>query len=115
MTIENLTGQDRILLWDITGQHPANERADAVAKALRLIGKLTEALAAADARAEQQTRVAFSYEESLQRAEARVRELEAQVTNECRPVARCLVCGFENTGRAPYGCDCDKREALRGS
>ena len=35
-----------------------------------------EKLAAAEARAEQQTKVAFSYEESLQRSEARVRELE---------------------------------------
>ena len=35
--IETLTDEYRILLWDITGQHPANDRADAVAKALRII------------------------------------------------------------------------------
>lgn len=58
MTIEKLTDQDRIHLWDITGQHPANDRADSVGKALRIIDQLTEALAA---------------------ARVRVRELEAEV------------------------------------
>ena len=74
LTIENLTGQDRILLWDITGQHPANERADAVAKALRLIGKLTEALAAAGHRA---TRATASADEEYVVRKAAERDRDA--------------------------------------
>ncbi len=74
MTIENLTGQDRILLWDITGQHPAHERVDAVAKALRLIGKLTEALAAAERRA---TRATASADEEYVVRKAAERDRDA--------------------------------------